>query len=240
MLDLKNVYSGYGKTTICKNVSIHVDAGEMVAVVGANGAGKTTMIKTIANVTAKKFSGSVFFNNVDITNKKPYEIVEMGLVAVEGMESLFTPMTVEENLEISMYPFRKTMSKQKQREQYDYVYSLFPRLAERKNQASGTLSGGERQMLSIAKALLIDPKMMMLDEPSLGLAPVIVDTIFDTISSVMKEKNLTVLIVEQNVDRALQISQRGYVMDVGEIVMEDEAEALLHNPKVMEVYLGIA
>ena len=240
MLELKNVVSGYGKTTICKDISIHVNAGEMVAVVGANGAGKTTMIKSIANVTAKKFSGSVIFDGEDITNKKPFEIVERGLIAVEGMESLFTPMSVEENLEISMYPFRKKIDKQKQKEQFDYVYQLFPRLYERKKQASGTLSGGERQMLSLAKALLVDPKMLMLDEPSLGLAPVIIDNIFETIATVVKEKNLTVLIVEQNVDRALQISDRGYVMDVGEIVMENTAQNLLNDKKVMEVYLGIA
>lgn len=239
MLELKDVVSGYGKITICKGISVHVEAGEMVSIVGANGAGKTTLLKTIANVV-KKTGGSITFDGADITNKKAYEIVEMGLVMAAGMESLFTPLTVQENLQVSLYPFRKRMDKAAISAQYEYVYEMFPRLYERRAQASGTLSGGERQMLSLAKALIINPKMIMLDEPSLGLAPIVIDNLFDTIANVVKERNLTVLLVEQNVDRALAMSDRGYVMDVGSIVMEDSANNLLNDPKVMEVYLGIA
>ena len=155
------------------------------------------------------------------------------------MESLFTPLTVYENLLVSLYPFRKRFSKEQTAQQLQEVYDLFPRLYERRTQKAGTLSGGERQMLSLAKALVTKPKLLMLDEPSLGLAPVVIDELFETISKIAKEQGLTVLIVEQNVDRALAISDRGYVLDVGEIVMEETAERMLNDSKVKEIYLGM-
>jgi len=238
MLEVKGLTSGYGKTIVCRDISLHVDEGETVAIVGANGAGKTTLLNSISGIV-HKFGGSISFDGCDITNMHSYDIVSKGFVLAAGMESLFTPMTVYENLLISLYPFRKIMNSSKQNSQLEMVFDFFPRLRERKEQKAGTLSGGERQMLSLARALVIDPRMLMLDEPSLGLAPVVIDELFETISRIAKESNVTVLIVEQNVDRALAIADRGYVLDVGKIVMEDKAKALLENPKVKEVYLGI-
>ncbi len=186
-----------------------------------------------------KFGGQILFNENDISRLPPHEIVTGGLILAAGMESLFTPLTVYENLLVSLYPFRKKFNKDQTEQRFRLVYDLFPRLYERREQKAGTLSGGERQMLSLAKALVTDPRMLMLDEPSLGLAPVVIDELFDTISRIAKETGLTVLIVEQNVDRALAISDRGYVMDVGKIVMEGDAQALLNDQKVKEVYLGM-
>jgi branched-chain amino acid transport system ATP-binding protein len=148
-------------------------------------------------------------------------------------------MTVFENLMVNLYPFRRTMDKQEMNARLSDVFAIFPRLEERSNQKAGTLSGGERQMLSLAKALVCKPKMLMLDEPSLGLAPILVETLFETIRKIVRERNLSVLMVEQNVDRALEISDRGYVLDVGRIVMEGPAAELLHDKRVKDVYLGI-
>lgn len=239
MLDIVGLSAGYGKTVVCRDINIHVNPGEVVAVVGANGAGKTTLLNAISGVV-HKFEGKVTLDGRDITHANTHEIVNDGLVLAAGMESLFTPLTVYENLLVSLYPFRKVFNKEKQDEQFKLVYDLFPRLYERRDQKAGTLSGGERQMLSLAKALIISPRMLMLDEPSLGLAPVVIDELFETISNIAKNQGLTVLIVEQNVDRALAISDRGYVLDVGKIVMENSAQNLLNDPKVKEVYLGMA
>ena len=239
MLDIVNLSSGYGKTVVCRNINIHVDPGALVSVVGANGAGKTTLLNSIAGIV-HKFGGEVRFDGNDITKLSSYDIVTKGLILAAGMESLFTPLTVYENLLVSLYPFRKLFTKEQTDQQLQEVYQLFPRLYERRNQKAGTLSGGERQMLSLAKALVTKPKLLMLDEPSLGLAPVVIDELFETISRIAKEQGLTVLIVEQNVDRALAISDRGYVLDVGEIVMEETAEHLLNDAKVKQIYLGMA
>ena len=238
MLDIIGLSAGYGKTVVCRDLSIHVGKGEVVSVVGANGAGKTTLLNSISGVVSK-FGGQILFNENDISRLPPHEIVTGGLILAAGMESLFTPLTVYENLLVSLYPFRKKFNKDQTEQRFRLVYDLFPRLYERREQKAGTLSGGERQMLSLAKALVTDPRMLMLDEPSLGLAPVVIDELFDTISRIAKETGLTVLIVEQNVDRALAISDRGYVMDVGKIVMEGDAQALLNDQKVKEVYIGM-
>lgn len=239
MLDVIGLSSGYGKTVVCKDLSIHVGKGELVSVVGANGAGKTTLLNSISGIVSK-YGGQIQFDGKDISSLPPHEIVTSGLVLAAGMESLFTPLTVYENILVSLYPFRKKFNKGQIEERFRLIYDLFPRLYERKEQKAGTLSGGERQMLSLAKALVIDPRMLMLDEPSLGLAPVVIDELFETISRITKETGLTVLIVEQNVDRALTISDRGYVMDVGKLVMEGDAQTLLNNQRVKEVYLGMS
>lgn len=238
MLDIIGLSAGYGKTVVCQKLSIHVGKGEVVSVVGANGAGKTTLLNSISGIVTK-FGGQVLFEGNDISRLPPHEIVTGGLILAAGMESLFTPLTVYENLLVSLYPFRKRFGKEETGQRFSLVYNLFPRLYERREQKAGTLSGGERQMLSLAKALVTNPRMLMLDEPSLGLAPVVIDELFDTISRIAKEAGLTVLIVEQNVDRALAISDRGYVMDVGKIVMEGSAQSLLNDQKVKEVYLGM-
>lgn len=238
MLDIVGLSSGYGKTVVCRNINIHVDQGELVSVVGANGVGKATLLNSIAGVV-HKFSGEVCFDGKDITKMPSYDIVANGLIPAAGMESLFTPLTVYENLLVSLYSFRKQLNKEQTAQQLQEVYSLFPRLYERLEQKAGTLSGGERQMLSLAKALVTKPKLLMLDEPSLGLAPVVIDELFETIFKIAKEHGLTVLMVEQNVDRALAISDRGYVLDVGEIVMEETAVRMLNDTKVKEIYLGM-
>lgn len=238
MLDIIGLSAGYGKTIVCKELSIHVGKGELVSVVGANGAGKTTLLNSISGIVSK-FGGQVRFDGKDIGGLPSHEIVTSGLVLAAGMESLFTPLTVYENMLVSLYPFRKKFDKEQIKERFRLVYDLFPRLYERREQKAGTLSGGERQMLSLAKALVTDPRMLMLDEPSLGLAPVVIDELFETIARIAKDTGLTVLIVEQNVDRALAISDRGYVMDVGKIVMEGDAQTLLNDQRVKEVYLGM-
>lgn len=238
MLELKNVVSGYDKVLVCRDISIRVETGEFVSIVGANGAGKTTLLKTISGVLPT-VQGSIKFDDRIISNLGSHEIVKQRLILAAGMESLFAPMTVWENLMVNLYPFRHEMKKEEVNRQFDYVFTIFPRLHERRTQKAGTLSGGERQMLSLAKALICKPKMLMLDEPSLGLAPIIVDTLFDTIRKIVKDQNLSVLMVEQNVDRALEISDRGYVLDVGRIVMEGTASDLLHDKRVKDVYLGI-
>ena len=239
MLDIKNLTAGYGKTVVCTDVSVHVNPGELVAIVGANGAGKTTLLNSVSGIV-HKFGGQVLFDGQDITHLPSHEIVKSGLILAAGMESLFTPLTVYENLLVSLYPFRKSFNKEQTEQQFQLVFDLFPRLYERKSQKAGTLSGGERQMLSLAKALITSPRMLMLDEPSLGLAPVVIDELFETIHRITKEQGLTVLIVEQNIDRALAISDRGYVLDVGKIVMEEDAVTMLNDPKVKEVYLGMS
>jgi len=238
MLELTKVVSGYDKILVCHDITIRVEDGEFVSIVGANGAGKTTLLKTISGILPVN-EGSIIFNGADITNMASHEIVKKRLILAAGMESLFAPMTVWENLMVNLYPFKKEMKNQEIDGQLDYVFSIFPQLHERKNQKAGTLSGGERQMLSLAKALICKPEMLMLDEPSLGLAPIIVDTLFETIQKIVKDRNLSVLMVEQNVDRALDISDRGYVLDVGRIVMEGQAADLLHDKRVKDVYLGI-
>lgn len=238
MLDLHHVVSGYDKVVVCRHISIHVGDGEFVSIVGANGAGKTTLLKTISGILPVT-EGTISFEGKDITNLPSHEIVKRRLILTAGMESLFAPMTVFENLMVNLYPFRRTMDKQEMNARLSDVFAIFPRLEERSNQKAGTLSGGERQMLSLAKALVCKPKMLMLDEPSLGLAPILVETLFETIRKIVRERNLSVLMVEQNVDRALEISDRGYVLDVGRIVMEGPAAELLHDKRVKDVYLGI-
>ncbi|MDY0289046.1 MAG: ABC transporter ATP-binding protein [Sphaerochaeta sp.] len=238
MLDLNNVVSGYEKVVVCRNISINVGEGEFVSIVGANGAGKTTLLKTISGLLPVS-EGTILFNGEDISNMESHKISKRRLVLGAGMESLFAPMTVFDNLMVNLYTFRHLMSKQEIAEQFEYVFTVFPKLKERKDQKAGTLSGGERQMLSLAKALICKPKMLMLDEPSLGLAPIVIDTLFDTIKRVVKEQKLSVLMVEQNVDRSLEISDRGYVLDVGQIVLEGSAKSLLHDKRVKDVYLGI-
>jgi branched-chain amino acid transport system ATP-binding protein len=236
MLRVKNCESGYGKLRVLKSVSLHVGAGEIVTIIGANGAGKTTLLNTIAGVI-KARGGDIRFADATITARPPHEIVARGCALVPEGRLTFAPMTVEDNLVLGAYTqLRKGNSKSVAKEM-DRVLALFPVLKERQRQFAGTLSGGEQQMLAIARALMSAPKLLMLDEPSMGLAPLVVKQIFETIA-VLRDNGVTILLVEQNSKAALCVADRGYVMETGAIVLEGSAQELLNNNDVQRAYLG--
>ncbi len=230
ILSVKNLSVNYGLISAIRNLSMEVPKGEIVALIGANGAGKTTILRTISGLI-KPVSGSVIFDGQDIAHVKPHLIVRRGMSHVPERRGIFANLTVYENLLMGAYT-RKLMAGD-----LDEVYALFPRLAERKKQIAGTLSGGEQQMLAISRALLSRPKLMLLDEPSLGLAPQITKSIFETIQRINKT-GTTVLLVEQNAQAALKIAHRGYVLEVGDITYSDTSQALLNNDVVRKAYLG--
>lgn len=230
ILSVKNLSVNYGLIPAVKNLSMEVGVGETVALIGANGAGKTTILRAISGLI-KPAAGSVVFDGHDIANVKPHLIVRRGMSHVPERRGIFANLTVYENLLMGAYT-RKLLPGD-----LDEVYTLFPRLAERKKQISGTLSGGEQQMLAISRALLSKPKLMLLDEPSLGLAPQITKSIFEIIQRINKS-GTTVLLVEQNAQAALKIAHRGYVLEVGEITYSDTSQALLNNDAVRKAYLG--
>ena len=230
ILSVKNLSVNYGLIPAIRNLSLEVGVGETVALIGANGAGKTTILRAISGLI-KPAAGSVFFDGQDIANVKPHLIVRRGMSHVPERRGIFANLTVYENLLMGAYTRKLHPS------DLDEVYSLFPRLAERKKQIAGTLSGGEQQMLAISRALLSRPKLMLLDEPSLGLAPQITKSIFETIQRINKA-GTTVLLVEQNAQAALKIAHRGYVLEVGEITHSDTSQALLTNDAVRKAYLG--
>lgn len=237
MLRLKNVNSGYGLVHVLKNVSLHVNEGECVTIIGANGAGKTTVLRVISGLQPVS-GGSVTFLNREIANMPTEQIVWRGVAQVPEGRQIFWPMTVQENLEIGGYLIYRIHGK---KELYRLIlekFDLFPILKERKKQLAGTLSGGEQQMLAIAMALMARPKLLLLDEPSMGLAPMIVKEIFRIISQLREEEKLTVLLVEQNAKAALSIADRGYVMETGKMVFEEDSKGLLQNPEVRRAYLG--
>ncbi len=230
MLQLKDFSVAYGQIEAVHGVSIDVNEGEIVALIGANGAGKTTILRTISGLQRPK-SGQCIFDGTDISATKPHKIVQMGISHVPERRGIFANLTVYENLLMGGYTRKLTSA------DFDEVYTLFPRLKERQKQIAGTLSGGEQQMLAISRALLSRPRLMLLDEPSLGLAPQITKSIFETIKRINKA-GTTVLLVEQNAYAALKISNRGYVMEVGEITFCDQSEVLLKNDAVRKAYLG--
>jgi branched-chain amino acid transport system ATP-binding protein len=230
ILEIKDLRVAYGQIQAIHDVSLKVDQGETVALIGCNGAGKTTILRTISGLI-RPTSGQILFDGVDITRIKPHRIVQMGISHVPERRGIFANLTVFENLMMGAYT-RKVKSSD-----YDEMYDIFPRLAERRKQIAGTLSGGEQQMLAISRGLLSRPKLMLLDEPSLGLAPQITRSIFETITRINKS-GTTVLLVEQNAQAALRISQRGYVLEVGEIIFSDESPSLLKNDSVRKAYLG--
>nr|WP_320194323.1 ABC transporter ATP-binding protein [uncultured Desulfobacter sp.] len=234
MLEMKNVHSGYGSIKALKGVSMKVMPGEIVAMIGANGAGKSTTLMTICGIV-KATAGEVWYDGKKINKINPEKLPTMGLCQVPEGRRIFPRLTVEENLILGAF-HRK--DKEQIKEDIQYSYGLFPRLGERRRQEGGTLSGGEQQMLAIARALMTKPKVLLLDEPSLGLAPIIIQQIFDIIKDVNKKDGTTILVVEQNANLALQSASRGYVMETGEITLEDKASALLENPKIREAYLG--
>ncbi len=234
ILEVENLASGYGEVQILWGVSLQLQPGQLTTLVGSNGAGKTTLLRTVMRLI-RPWGGRVLFDGRDVTNLPPHAKAEMGLVLIPEGRQLFTEMTVEENLEMGAIPSRARIHFQRNLE---WVYELFPRLKERRTQKAGTLSGGEQQMLAIARGLMADPVVLMLDEPSLGLAPLLVINLFDVIRR-LKEEGLTMLLVEQNVHLALAISDYAYVLSEGRIEIEGEAATVRQMDQVRRAYLGL-
>lgn len=234
LLTVQDVYAGYQDFDILKGVNLEVYPGEIVCVIGPNGAGKSTVFKAIYGFV-KVRTGTVTFAGQEMTNRRPQEVLGAGISIVPQLRSVFPQMTVLENLEMGMF-LEKDQSQVRQR--IDYVLELFPRLAERRAQMAGTMSGGEQRMLEIGRSLMLEPKMVMMDEPSAGLAPLITRTIFENIQRLNSELGLTVLMIEQNARQGLEASHRGYVLELGENSYQGPAQELLDNPNVRRAFLG--
>ena len=233
MLEVNDIHTYYGNIHALKGISLEVNEGEVVTLIGANGAGKTTTLRTISGLLAPR-TGTINLNGEDISGKSAHELVYMGVAMVPEGRGVFSKLTVLENLEMGAY----SREDDGIRDDIDYAYELFPRLKERRKQVAGTLSGGEQQMLATARALMARPKLLLMDEPSMGLAPILVEGIFETITNINKE-GTTILLVEQNALMALSVASRGYVLQTGEIVLSDTAKNLEKNPTVQKAYLGI-
>jgi branched-chain amino acid transport system ATP-binding protein len=235
MLNLINICTYYGNIQALKDVSLEIFSGEIVTLIGANGAGKTTSLMSISGIVPPR-SGEIYFEEKLISGLNPNKIVEMGISQVPEGRRIFPYLTVSEN--IDMGAFLRT-DRAGIKADKEYVYSLFPILSERRSQAGGTLSGGEQQMLAISRALMARPRLLLLDEPSLGLAPLVVKRIFDIITQINQENNTTIFLVEQNANMALKVAHRGYVMENGNISLSDTARNLMKNEEVRKAYLGI-
>jgi branched-chain amino acid transport system ATP-binding protein len=234
ILELDNVHSYYGHIHALQGISLYVNEGEIVTLIGSNGAGKSTTLRTISGIMHPR-EGRVLLDGKDITNIEPHNIVRMGIGHVPEGRGVFPKLTVQENLDMGAF----TVNDQNLiKERMELVFELFPRLKERIGQYGGTLSGGEQQMLAIGRGLMFNPRILMLDEPSMGLAPVLVDLIFDTIKK-LNEQGSTILLVEQNALMALSIAHRGYVLQTGHMVLNDTAEKLRKNEMVQKSYLGL-
>ncbi|MCS7114575.1 MAG: ABC transporter ATP-binding protein [Candidatus Bathyarchaeota archaeon] len=234
MLKVKNLSVSYGSIKVLWGISLNVQEKEIVSIIGANGAGKTTTLKTIAGLL-KPASGEIEFNGFKIHNEPPNKRVEMGIAYAPEGRKIFTTLSVIENLKIGAYTKR---AREKFYDTIEWIYQLFPRLKERANQIAGSLSGGEQQMLAIGRALMSRPKLLMLDEPTLGLGPLVAKTLFKVIENLNKE-GVTILLVEQNVHYGLKVSHRAYVMEKGNIAMSGASQELLNNPLIKTSYLGI-
>ena len=233
MLKLSNLKVNYGMIQAIKGISFKVEEGEIIALIGANGAGKTTTLHTVSGLL-KAREGSILFNGKELTKTQPHKIVEMGMAHVPEGRRIFQQLTVYENLILGAY----TRSDKKEiAENLEMIYKRFPRLEERKKQIAGTLSGGEQQMLAMGRALMSNPKIVLMDEPSMGLSPLLVSEIFDIIQSINKS-GTTVLLVEQNAKKALSIANRAYVLETGKIVLEGDAKELMNNDQIKKAYLG--
>ncbi len=238
MLKVKNINTYYGQVHALKNVSLHLSEGEIVTLIGANGAGKTTILNTLSAVTPPR-SGEILFAGAAIHDLSPDKIVELGISQVPEGRQVFKPLSVEENLELGAYlRYRKREGRGAIKKELERIYALFPVLHERRRQMAGTLSGGEQQMLAIGRALMGKPRLLLLDEPSMGLAPLIVQEIFSVIENLRREKKTTVLLVEQNAKYALKMADRGYVLETGKVILEGVASELLENKEVQRAYLG--
>jgi branched-chain amino acid transport system ATP-binding protein len=234
MLRLENVDVYYGRVQALHGLSLHVEEGEIVTLIGANGAGKSTTLRAISGLQRAR-AGTITFDGKDLNTEPSHDIVALGLSHVPEGRRIFTNLSVMENLDMGAYLVR---DKKASNEMLERVFGLFPRLKERASQSGGTLSGGEQQMLAIGRALMSRPRMLLLDEPSLGIAPILVKEIFEEIRKINQEDGTTILLVEQNANMALHLANRGYVLETGNIVLEDDAKALLDNPQVKEAYLG--
>jgi branched-chain amino acid transport system ATP-binding protein len=232
LLDVKDIHVFYGNIEAVKGMSFHVDRGEIVCLIGANGAGKTTTLRTVSGLL-KPREGAIFYEGQRIDLLPAHEIVGLGVAQSPEGRRIFPRMSVRENLDMGAFTRKDT----EQRQDMERILELFPILKERARQAAGTLSGGEQQMLAIGRALMTKPKLLLLDEPSMGLAPIVVQRIFQTIREI-SEQGVTILLVEQNAAQALNLANRGYVIETGKIVLEDEATALLANEQVRKAYLG--
>ena len=234
LLELIDMRVRYGVIEAVKGITLKVNEGEIVALIGGNGAGKTTTLRAISMVHGPS-GGQILFKGEDLTSLQSHDVVARGVMQVPEGRHIFPNMSVAENLE--MGAFQKRPSRSEFDSKIDHVFQMFPRLKERRKQKGGTLSGGEQQMLAIGRALMGDPKILMLDEPSMGLAPQVVERVFEVIAQVNKE-GVPVLLIEQNASMALQAANRGYVIETGEIVLEDDAKKLLGNDRVRKAYLG--
>jgi branched-chain amino acid transport system ATP-binding protein len=234
MLEIKSLTVCYGAISALHDISLKVDAGEIVTLIGANGAGKTTTLRAISGMLKPK-SGQISYDGRDITGVPVHKLVGQGLAHCPEGRMVFANLTVRENLQMGAYLQRdkKVVAREE-----EFVFATFPRLKERQSQLAGTLSGGEQQMLAIGRALMSQPRCLLLDEPSLGIAPLLVKSIFEKIVELNRTRKLTILLVEQNANLALEISHRGYVLETGRILLSDSAEALRADPKVREAYLG--
>jgi branched-chain amino acid transport system ATP-binding protein len=233
LLEVRDLEVAYGRIKAVKGVSLHVEKGELVCLIGANGAGKTTTLKALAGMLPS-IAGEVSFDGATVTRQPAYQLVRRGIALVPEGRGIFSRLTVLENLQLGAYARADAPAV---REDLEHVFALFERLAERRHQIAGTLSGGEQQMLAIGRALMSRPRLLLLDEPSMGLAPLLVQKIFEIIRRIASE-GVTILLVEQNAKLALEVSQRGYVMEGGVIALTDAASTLLTNPQVQQAYLG--
>jgi branched-chain amino acid transport system ATP-binding protein len=234
VLEIKNLTVNYGAICALRGISLEVRKGDIVTLIGANGAGKTTALRAISGLL-KSQSGEILYESKCVAGLKPHQLVKMGISHVPEGRMVFANLTVMENLMMGAYlqKDKKVIAKE-----LEYVFSIFPRLNERQKQMAGTLSGGEQQMLAIGRALMSKPKFLMLDEPSLGIAPILVKTIFEKIVEINKQQGISILLVEQNANLALEISRYGYVLETGRIILQDESPALRQNPQVKSAYLG--
>ena len=233
MLEIKDLFVSYGMMEVLHGISLKVEDKELVSVIGPNGAGKSTLIKTVMGLV-KPTSGQILYNGQDITNLPAHKRAGLGIGYVPEGRRVFAKLTVEENLRMGAYELK---DKKKIAENMDRVYEIFPRLGERKNQLASTMSGGEQQMLAISRALMLSPRMLLIDEVSMGLMPIMVNTCFDVIKK-LNEQGITILVVEQNANKALKVAHRGYVLETGNIVLSDTAENLRKDDTVQRAYLG--
>ena len=237
MLQLEHVHSGYDRVKIITDVSLHVDEGEIVTIIGPNGAGKSSLLKTISGLL-RCTEGRILFDGIDISKLPPHRIVELGIIQVAEGRQIFAELTVRENLMLGCYFRYVKLGSQGRKRLVDYVCELFPILGRRIGQLAGTLSGGEQQMLAIGRALMGEPRLLLTDEPSLGLAPIVVDSVCAALTELNK-RGLTVLMVEQNALVALTMAQHAYILEDGSVALEGDSPELLQNDKVRESYLGI-